>query len=117
MTRLLLLFSAHRELLVAKERAESEARIWQSRFEDADLRSRELADRLISNTEKTADVLAQQVLNRRLFSKADMAGQPERDPGVVSSFSVGRGVRQQKTAEARENFRKFFEGEINSKPV
>ncbi len=112
MKRFLMLFSGYRDLLIAKERAEAEAAIWRSRFESADKRLAELSDRLIADSQKIADVMTQQALGRRLFSKAEMPASAE--PGATSSFSTGRGERQRATDTARSNLKAFFENQGNT---
>ena len=115
MTLFLGMFSGYRDLCSAKTRLETESSMWRERAFEAERKLAEVTDRLIANTEKTADVLSMQALGRRLFSKAEVSNAP-----VATQISNGplfaRGAKMQQTARAMENFKHFFEGQLKDTP-
>jgi hypothetical protein len=98
----------------ALQAAEQEARLWQERCESAELRVRELTDRMLDESHKVTDAMSLRAIGRRIHSKnPEPVEMPQKQP-------VPLGGRMLAREQAAVNTAKFFEelsGQIHHAPV
>lgn len=92
------LFSAFRDAVVARIRAEDEVRSLRARLDKAEARIIELQDKMLERSDLINDGFAQRFLGHRLTSKAEVPVQPaERKPLQSRSRIQGRTAVQMET--------------------
>lgn len=125
--RFLRLFPQHRALKEELSRTESDAAElhrqvrereadcghWRERCESAELRVRELTDRMLEDSRKVQDAMSLRAIGRRIHAKNPEPVEHPREPVQIGGRKLAR-------EQAAVNTAKFFEelsGQIHSAPV